>query len=360
MLLNNGNEYPHGCWVCRNKLGQLSLQPCKHNMGLHLVSRSTRQAQTVWLSVQTSTQQLGFLSKAYSAYLNLLGQQNGAGTLLSTGICLTLLALPALWGWSRNHPSLLTSPIVRVAGGCKCGDAQHAGWKRKAFKALEAEFAGKPGSQEPHSALYHPPMVLKSLKRIFYFFLVFLTLRRLSHKQLVLQWEVWGPNGASLQHLRGASHCVQTTLLEASSTRAWAELVQLGCGTWSSLTSSTLALLGAGTAALAPGHPLQQGEAVGSHQDPQRKLHSGVSLCSGELWWAGKASHSRDGACPEQHRRSTALEWAGDLTGENETACNRRRWPLQHKLSLKITASCARPDGNKESYSTPMDSPGSA
>lgn len=27
----------------QEKAGQLSLQPCKHNMGLHLVSRSTRQ-----------------------------------------------------------------------------------------------------------------------------------------------------------------------------------------------------------------------------------------------------------------------------------------------------------------------------
>lgn len=33
---------------------------------------------------------------------------------------------------------------------------------------LKQSSQGKPGSQEPHSALCHPPMVLKSLRRIFY------------------------------------------------------------------------------------------------------------------------------------------------------------------------------------------------
>lgn len=61
----------------------------------------------------------------------------------------------------------------------------------KHLNHLKQSLQGKPGSQEPHSALCHPPMVLKSLKYIYiFFFLVFLTLRRLSHKQVALQREV--------------------------------------------------------------------------------------------------------------------------------------------------------------------------
>lgn len=59
----------------------------------------------------------------------------------------------------------------------------------KHLNHLKQSLQGKPGSQEPHSALCHPPMVLKSLKYII-FFLAFLTLRRLSHKQVALQREV--------------------------------------------------------------------------------------------------------------------------------------------------------------------------
>lgn len=175
MLLNNGNEYPHGCWVCKNKLGQLSLQPCKHNMGLHLVSRSTRQASD---SLAVGPDEHPAARVLIQGLLNLpepFGPAKRSWRSAQHRMCLGLLALPAHWGWSwsSNNPSLLTPPIVTVAGGCKSGDARHAGWKRKAFKAPEAEFAGKPGRQEPHSALCHPPMVLKSLKRIFFFFSAF-------------------------------------------------------------------------------------------------------------------------------------------------------------------------------------------
>lgn len=144
MLLNNGNEFPHRCWACRKKQASSPCSPASTIWVYIWSQEAPGRPQTVWLSLQTSTQQLGFLSKAYSTYLSLLGQQNGAGTLLSTGICLTLLALlPEGWRYCRNHPSLSAFPIVRVAGGWKRGDAQHAGWKRKVFKPPGAEFTGK-------------------------------------------------------------------------------------------------------------------------------------------------------------------------------------------------------------------------
>lgn len=173
MLLNNGNEHPHRCWACRNKLGQLSLQPCKHNMGLHLVSRCTGRPQTVWLSVQTSTQQLGSLSKAYSTYLNLLGQQNGAGTLASTGICLTFLALPASSGAGASAGIILLFWHFLLSEWQEAGSVEMQNMqdeRGKHLNHLKQSLQGKPGRQEPHSALCHPPMVLKSLKRIFGFF----------------------------------------------------------------------------------------------------------------------------------------------------------------------------------------------
>lgn len=43
----------------------------------------------------------------------------------------------------------------------------------KHLKHLKQSLQGKPGRQEPHSALCHPPMVLKSLKQIFFFFSAF-------------------------------------------------------------------------------------------------------------------------------------------------------------------------------------------
>lgn len=56
----------------------------------------------------------------------------------------------------------------------------------KHLNHLEQSSQGKPGSQEPQSALCYPPMVLKSLK--LFFLKVFLTLRGLSHKQVALHW----------------------------------------------------------------------------------------------------------------------------------------------------------------------------
>lgn len=119
-------------------------------------------------------------------------------------------------------------------------------------------------------------MVLKSLKQILF---LFLTLRGSSQKQAALQWEVWGGNSASLQHLRGASYCVQTTLLEASNTsvwgRAWSSwaVVPGRKQGWSSFTSSTLTSLCIWHSS--PGslviHSNRGWEvAVGSHQDPQK------------------------------------------------------------------------------------------
>lgn len=57
-------------------------------------------------SVQISAQQRGYLSKAYSTYLNLLGQQNGAGSLVTTGVCLTFLALAAS-SWARDTAGII-------------------------------------------------------------------------------------------------------------------------------------------------------------------------------------------------------------------------------------------------------------
>lgn len=57
-------------------------------------------------SVQISTQKRGFLSKAYSTYLNLLGRQNEAGSLVRTGVCLTFLALIAS-SWARDTAGII-------------------------------------------------------------------------------------------------------------------------------------------------------------------------------------------------------------------------------------------------------------
>lgn len=57
-------------------------------------------------SVQISAQKCGFSSKAYSTYLNLLGQQNRAGSIITTGICLTFLALAAS-SWARDTAGIM-------------------------------------------------------------------------------------------------------------------------------------------------------------------------------------------------------------------------------------------------------------
>lgn len=173
MLLNNGNEHPRGCWACRSNRASSPCSPAS-TIWVYIWSQGAAgRAQTVWLSAQTSTQQLGSLSKAYSAYLNLLGQQNGAGTLVSTGVCLTLLALPASSGAGD------TAGIIPLFWQFLLSEWQEAGRvelhnmqdeRGKHLNHLKQSSQGKPGSQEPHSTLCHPPMVLQSLKRIFFFF----------------------------------------------------------------------------------------------------------------------------------------------------------------------------------------------
>jgi len=57
-------------------------------------------------SVQISTQKRGLSSKAYSTYLNLLGRQNRAGSLIRTGVRLTFLALAAS-SWARDTAGIM-------------------------------------------------------------------------------------------------------------------------------------------------------------------------------------------------------------------------------------------------------------
>lgn len=124
---------------------------------------------------------------------------------------------------------------------------------------------------------------------------MFLILRRLSHKQGALQWEVWGPNGASLQHLRGASHCVQTTLLKALK----ASVGQSLYGTWQKkgleqLHKQHLDLpLQLAQASWLPGHPHQQGVDGGEPPGSPHKTEDGKALLhSGSSDGLGKASHT--------------------------------------------------------------------
>lgn len=131
--------------------------------------------QTVWLSVQTSTQQLGFLSKAYSTHLNLSGQQNGAGTLISTGVCLTFLALTASSGAGDTAGIILLFWHFLLSEWQEAGSVEMHNMqdeRGKHLNHLKQSLQGKPGSQEPHSALCHPPIVLKSLKYFLFFFSV--------------------------------------------------------------------------------------------------------------------------------------------------------------------------------------------
>lgn len=315
MLLNNRNESPHRRRVCSKKRASSPCSPASTIWVYIWSQEAPGRPQTVQLLAQTSTQQLGFLSKAYSTYLNLLGQQNGAGTAVST-VCPTCLALPASSGAADTAGIILLSWHFLLSerqevGSVGMHDMQDE--RGRHLNHLKQSLQGKPGSQEPHSALCHPFMVLKSLKQIFYFLKVFLTMRRSSQNQAALQWEVWGPNNASLKHLRGASYCVQTTLLGASDTSVWGRtrsswaVVSGRKQGWSSSTSSTLTFLCSWHSS-GCGEPPRPPKA----EDGEALLHPGISLCCGGLWWAGKA----DGACLERHRRNTSPEWAGNLTGE--------------------------------------------
>lgn len=101
--------------------------------------------------------------------------------------------------------------------------------------------------------------------------------------------------------------------------------------------------------------------AVGSHQDPQKLRmerlccilwsHCAVGGCDG----LGKLMEPALNGTGGTHLRSELGIWLG----KNGTACDRRRQPLQHEVSLESKASCGRPGENK-SCSTSTDFPGSA
>lgn len=183
------------------------------------------------------------------------------------------------WGWRycRNNPSLSTFPIVRVAGGWKCGDHNMQDERGKHLNHLKQSLQGKPGSQEPHSALCHPPMVLKW---IFFFFLVFLTLRRWSHCWRHPAQDGAEPDLAELWHLAGH--------------RAGAAPPAAPCLSFA-----------AGTAVLAPWTSSSAGldSACGEHQDPHTKL-SRERLCCTLCDGLGK-HHS---SCWSHRRNTSELE----------------------------------------------------
>lgn len=146
MLLNNGNEYPHRCWARRKKRARSPCSPASTIWVYIWSQEAPGRPQTVWLSAQTSTQQLGFSSKAYSTYLNLLGQQNGAGTPVSTGVCLTCLALPASSGAGDTAGIILLFWRFLLSEWQEAGSVEMHNMqdeKRKAFKPPEAEFVRK-------------------------------------------------------------------------------------------------------------------------------------------------------------------------------------------------------------------------